>query len=78
MLGHFCKQQLEILVGIKAVCFGCFSQAVYDGTGFGTLIGFGDHEVLAAYGKRLDRLFGTLLSMGSSGSSRKRLRYFPW
>ena len=44
-----------------ALAPGCFCQAVNDGTGFSAFVGFSDHEVLATYGKRPDRLVGVVV-----------------
>ena len=46
MFGYFSKKQFKILVGIKLVGLGCFNEAVEYGTGFCTIIGFDQDEIL--------------------------------
>ena len=54
MFGNFSKKQLKILVGIKLVGLGCFNEAVEYGTGFCTIIGFDQDEILPTYGEWTD------------------------
>ena len=54
MFGNFSKKQLKILVGIKLVGLGRFNEAVEYGTGFCTIIGFDQDEILPTYGEWTD------------------------
>ena len=60
MFGNFSKKQLKILVGIKQVGLGCFNEALESGTGFCTIIGFDQDEILPTYGEWTDSLLGIL------------------
>ena len=61
MFGNFSKKQLKILVGIKLVGLGCFTEAVEYGTGFCTIIGFDKDEILPPYGEGTDSLLGIVV-----------------
>ena len=61
MFGNFSKKQLKILVGIKLVGLGCFNEAVEYGTGFCTIIGFDQDEILPTYGEWTDSLLGIVV-----------------
>ncbi len=77
MFGNFSKKQLKILVGIKLVGLGCFNEAVEYGTGFCTIIGFDQDEILPTYGEWTDSLLGILfynmpsVRFGHSASPRR-------
>ncbi len=60
MFGYLSQKELKVLVGVKLVRFGGFNQTVEDCAGFGPVIGFYDHEILATDGKRSDGLLGVL------------------
>ena len=61
MFWYLSQKKLEVLVGVKLVRFGGFDQTVQDCAGFGTIIGFDDHEVLATDGERPDGLLGVVI-----------------
>ena len=51
MVRQFRKKEFEILVCIDLVCLGGFYETVQDGTGFCTIIGLDDYEVLPTESK---------------------------
>lgn len=85
MLGNFGKKQLQILVGVHVVGFGCFHKAEEDCACFSSIIGFNDDEVLPSDSEGPYGLFGVLsiyqnntpYASGSTQSLEKELCFRP-